>query len=127
MLEPFKCWDETNATKSLKWYDAYNKTKHNKEENLADANLINAITAVAAVVILFRAQFGFEIDRDYQQHRNSYIESIFSVETNFEKYKYQFYVPKVELFSNGPSFTSKWNPINLFDGGKIIDGNIYKI
>jgi hypothetical protein len=31
---PFGGWDGSNPTTSLSWYDAYNKTKHDREENL---------------------------------------------------------------------------------------------
>lgn len=48
---PFKDWDRNNPTQSLPWYDAYNKTKHDREENLKFATLEHAVEAVGAVVV----------------------------------------------------------------------------
>lgn len=47
----------TNS-KAPDWYDAYNKVKHNREENLEKANLENCINAVAGILILLYSQFG---------------------------------------------------------------------
>lgn len=54
-ISPFKDWPET----SLSWYQAYNRTKHNREEAFEDASLENAISAVAAVFVLLAAQYGW--------------------------------------------------------------------
>ncbi|MEB6590506.1 hypothetical protein MXM82_15360 [Pseudomonas asiatica] len=55
---PFKGWDKGNATKSLPWYNAYNAVKHNRGDNIADANFEHALDAVAALHILLEAQYG---------------------------------------------------------------------
>jgi hypothetical protein len=34
-IAPFEGWNAQSPTKSLDWYDAYNQTKHNREEHLA--------------------------------------------------------------------------------------------
>lgn len=59
---PFKCcpfenWDEYQPTKSLSWYDAYNKIKHNREDNFHFATLENCINAIAANLIMFAIRF----------------------------------------------------------------------
>jgi len=59
-IVPFAGWDSSNATRSLDWYDAYNATKHNREEELHRATLGAAIHALAAVHVMTVAQFGFE-------------------------------------------------------------------
>lgn len=62
---PFKGWVATDpttgnpaATKSLPWYDAYNETKHDRENNFEKATLAHALAAVAGVHVLLFAQYG---------------------------------------------------------------------
>jgi hypothetical protein len=55
---PFANWDKDNATKSLSWYNAYNAVKHNRGDNIAEANFVHALDAVAALHILLEAQYG---------------------------------------------------------------------
>lgn len=54
---PFINWGLDNP-KVPDWYDAYNKVKHNREENLEKANLENCINAVAGILIVLYSQFG---------------------------------------------------------------------
>lgn len=55
---PFASWRSSQPTKSLTWYDAYNATKHNREQNFGRASLQNAVEAVSAVAVMLCAQFG---------------------------------------------------------------------
>jgi hypothetical protein len=55
---PFQSWAAKNPTKSLGWYDAYNKTKHDRATHFASATLANCIEAVAANIVLFAVRFG---------------------------------------------------------------------
>ena len=57
-VTPFKFWSKNKPTQSLNWYDAYNKTKHDREGNFEYANFENVINSVCAAVILLYAQFG---------------------------------------------------------------------
>ena len=54
---PFENWNKDKATQSLPWYDAYNKIKHNREENFHFATLENCINAIAANLIMFAVRF----------------------------------------------------------------------
>jgi hypothetical protein len=45
-IKPFKEWCNKRPTKSLEWYEAYNRVKHNREEMFGDATLNRAIQAV---------------------------------------------------------------------------------
>lgn len=66
-ITPFETWEdkEEKTTKSLAWYDAYNKVKHNRESALAEATFGNVVNAMAALFILTIAQFGTEhLDSD---------------------------------------------------------------
>jgi hypothetical protein len=65
-VSPFKEWNIDKPTKSLDWYDSYNKIKHDREEYFDEAKLIYAINAVCACYILLFAQYG--IDIRYQRH-----------------------------------------------------------
>jgi hypothetical protein len=55
---PFRSWDKSEPTKSLTWYDNYNKSKHNRRENFGCSTLGSAIDSVAAVVVLFTVRYG---------------------------------------------------------------------
>ena len=58
---PFKNWKKENPTKSLIWYDSYNAIKHNSELEFNRATLENSISAICAVAILIKAQYGSHI------------------------------------------------------------------
>jgi hypothetical protein len=55
---PFAGWNPGNPTKSLAWYDAYNKTKHDRDVHFCDAKLKYSIDAVAANIIMYCTRFG---------------------------------------------------------------------
>jgi len=55
---PFRDWDRERPTASLPWYDAYNQAKHDREGKFHEAKLCHAISAVAAIDVMLRAQFG---------------------------------------------------------------------
>jgi len=57
---PFKEWDKHNPTTSIPWYDAYNKIKHNRDQNFAFASLSNAINSIVAFAIVLMAQYGWD-------------------------------------------------------------------
>jgi hypothetical protein len=57
-IRPFEGWDPECATQSLKWYDGYNGTKHDREALLSKATVEFAIAAIAAVIVMVEAQFG---------------------------------------------------------------------
>ena len=55
--KPFENWDTNNPTQSLTWYNAYNETKHNRDQFFASATLQAAIDAVSANIILYCTRF----------------------------------------------------------------------
>ncbi|MDN7653964.1 hypothetical protein QZM62_10965 [Burkholderia multivorans] len=57
IVRPFATWDAANPTTSLLWYDAYNRTKHNRTTYFHLATLENCLHAVAAVVAMFCARY----------------------------------------------------------------------
>lgn len=59
-LKPFQNWSTQNPTQSLDWYDAYNKAKHDRENNFHEATLIRSIHAIAGCFVMFCAQYGWD-------------------------------------------------------------------
>lgn len=72
---PFQGWSAGAPTKSLKWYDAYNAVKHDRENNFSLATLGNAFDAVGACAIMMFAQYGYSIPN----WLNSYSDRFFSM------------------------------------------------
>lgn len=92
---PFKDWNASNPTTSLSWYDAYNKTKHDREGNLNIGTLDNAAQAVGAAVVMFHAQFGFYFGTGDQ--KIPIIRNIFRIVTkDLKKYEKEYYIPNIQ-------------------------------
>lgn len=53
-LRPFEL---LNTPNQFPWWSAYNQVKHNRHENFAEANLINAITLLSALFLLEMKEF----------------------------------------------------------------------
>lgn len=47
-----------SPTSTLTWYDAYNKTKHDRAKHFSDATLQRCVEAVAACLVMFSVRFG---------------------------------------------------------------------
>jgi hypothetical protein len=56
-VAPFASWSVINPTQSLPWYNAYNKTKHDREQHFAEATIENCLHAIAAVVAMFCVRY----------------------------------------------------------------------
>jgi len=54
---PFDQWKETNE---LFWYQAYNKSKHDRKIQFRQANLRNLVNSVAGLLVLLSSQFRTE-------------------------------------------------------------------
>lgn len=57
-IQPFHSWSTAQPTKSLPWYDAYNKSKHDRSSYFSEATLWNCLQGVAANIVLFSTRFG---------------------------------------------------------------------
>lgn len=113
-FSPFKGWEVKHPTGSLTWYDAYNKTKHDREDELKLATLGNAVMAVGAAVVVFYAQFGLHFATGVFDQKSLLIRNIFRLVTlDFKKYDMQFYIPKMTL-QTGLSATPspEWNVVD---------------
>lgn len=93
---PFQNWDVAKPSASLDWYDAYNKTKHDRFTHFAEASLWNCIQAVCANVVLHCVRFspfyifdqGDSLTALYNQH---FTIDFVNVDTS------QFYLCKLDL------------------------------
>jgi hypothetical protein len=56
-FKPFKEWDTGD---SLGWYQAYNKSKHDRKTEFREANLENLLNAISALLVLLSSQFRTE-------------------------------------------------------------------
>ena len=57
-IAPFQDWLQSDPTKSLGWYYAYNGVKHNREAEFSRGTLRRVFEAISACIALFVAQFG---------------------------------------------------------------------
>lgn len=56
-VRPFQEWDVVRPTRSLEWYDAYNKTKHDRNTHFELSTLKNCIHSVIAALVAFCVRF----------------------------------------------------------------------
>lgn len=57
-FRPFNTWLAAQPTQSLTWYDAYNKTKHDRSASFHEATLENVIFSICANIAVFCVRFG---------------------------------------------------------------------
>ena len=101
-LIPFKGWSNKNPTTSLPWYDAYNKTKHDRNSHFDAATLRNCISSVAANLVLFAVRFGPFRLYNGQGTLAAYFNQLFSISLSPENPK-SFYAPQIQLRSTHTS------------------------
>lgn len=92
--KPFLNWVAANPTSSLAWYDAYNKTKHDRENHFYEATLETCIDAVAANIILFCVRYGPYSLYESQSVTSSYFNQLFEVTLSNPDPK-TFYIPNI--------------------------------
>ena len=95
-IRPFAAWDAAQPTRSLPWYHAYNKAKHDRTTNLPQATVERCIAAVAACLAMHCVRFG-----PYSMYNDNtpvagLVSHLFSLEL-VEPEPASFYVPLVEL------------------------------
>jgi len=99
LIKPFENWDSTSPTASLEWYDAYNKTKHDRDKYFSQATLINCINAVVAALVMHCVKFSpfpmFEDKSIFSSIINQHFNAKFT-KTN----PTSFYIHRIELPTN---------------------------
>lgn len=71
-LQPFGEWKES-IYKPLKWYQAYNAAKHNRDTAFHQSNLENTVQAVAGLLCILFAQFNIYSTHPYRSPSWFYI------------------------------------------------------
>ncbi len=75
IYEPFKQW---TTTSELTWYQAYNKSKHDRKSEFKEANLNNLLSSVTALLVLLSSQFRTEDFSSGSTLRSGNIDSYYS-------------------------------------------------
>jgi hypothetical protein len=57
VYQPFKEWSKSSA---LSWYQAYNKSKHDRRTEFKEANFKNLLNAVTGLLVVLSSQFRTE-------------------------------------------------------------------
>ena len=109
-IHPFENFDSTIG-KAPDWYDAYNKVKHNREENLEKANLDNCISAVAGILVLLYSQFGANCVETYGSNGVSFIELDAYDERFDADIIFDIYPPQLSDWSDSELYDFNWNDI----------------
>lgn len=117
---PFENWSSKEPSKSISWYDAYNKLKHNRDKNFHLATLENCINAIAANIILFAVRFSPRYLYEKDDVCSNLIRS--SLDYRIENSE-DFYIPIIEGERSYSGCYSKSFP---FHNGQVIE-NIYDI
>ena len=90
---PFENWNADKPAKSLSWYEAYNKLKHDREKNFHLATLENCINAIAANLIMFAVRYSAKFLYYDSDAFTNIIRS--SLDIRIE-YSQDFYIPVLE-------------------------------
>jgi hypothetical protein len=95
-IRPFEGWTAAQPTRSLPWYNAYNKTKHDRSSHFSEATLWHCLQAVAANLALFSVRFGPFRLAEGSNILAAFFKQLFTIElTNCSPSS--FYAPKVRL------------------------------
>lgn len=81
---PFAQWKNKslNNWQSLNWYQAYNKSKHDRHTHFEDATFENLLDAVSALVVVLTSQF---MNEEYSPNNKSMgVSGHYSYKHNFE-------------------------------------------
>jgi hypothetical protein len=115
-VRPFGGWNNTAPTISLNWYDAYNKTKHDRDANFSEATLWQCIQAVVANLVLYSVRFS---PQELPNQRNKF-SALYNAHFRFELINTDpttFYITKLDLPTGGREdlfiFDSVKNNFNL--------------
>lgn len=98
-IAPFANWNSTNPTTSLNWYDAYNKTKHDRDSHFSEATLLNCINAVVANLVMYCVRFSPFPLFDQKNTFSSLINQHFDLQL-INTVPENFYLHRIELPDN---------------------------
>ena len=95
-IKPFENWNLDAPSVSLTWYDAYNKTKHDRDNHFSKATLINCINAVVANLVMHCVKFSPYPMFEQTNMFSSLINQHFNASFNNCDTK-TFYLPIIEI------------------------------
>ena len=94
-FKPFEGWNENQPTKSLSWYDKYNRVKHDRAKEFLNASVETALYSIAANIILYAVRFGpyplFNFSSALSGYFNQYV-NLSLVNPDIRT----FYIPKIK-------------------------------
>lgn len=108
---PFKNW----KTSKLDWYDAYNKTKHNRNDAFNLATLKNCLDAVCANIIMFCVRYSPYLLYNENDVCTNLVRNTFDVRIEDEV---EFYIP---IFEGNRTYCGAFSVPVQFPNGEIID------
>jgi len=95
-IVPFNSWSNQNPTTSLDWYDAYNKTKHDRENHFDKATLENCIKALSANIVMFCVRYSPYSLWHSNNSTSSVFNQFFDIGITNPNPK-SFYIPKIHI------------------------------
>lgn len=98
LIRSFSGWDAVSPTQSLGWYDAYNKTKHDRSAYFELATVENAIKAVVAALVMFCVRFSPLSLFQEKSMLSTLSHQVFSLKLNATPTT--FYVPLIDIAPN---------------------------
>ncbi|MCF6404460.1 hypothetical protein L3C95_16300 [Chitinophaga filiformis] len=98
-ISPFSNWDQSQPTTSLRWYDAYNKVKHDRDQNFSLATLENCIQSVVANLVIYAVRFGSQALSEQKNKFSTLFNEHFKCEL-INSDPTTFYLTKINLPSN---------------------------
>lgn len=108
---PFSNFD-MSIGKSPDWYEAYNKVKHNREENLEKANLENCMNAVAGILVLLYSQFGSLCIETYGSNGRLRWQDTDDYDFNFDAdVIFQIHPPSISDWASSELYDFNWSDI----------------
>jgi hypothetical protein len=116
-IRPFFGWDSNSPTQSLSWYNAYNKTKHDRNSHFSEAKLYHCIQSIAANLIMYCVRFSPFPLIQASNTLSSLINQLFVIEL-FDCSSKSFYIPHINLPDNSrddlicwqsKDFIQSWN------------------
>lgn len=98
-IKPFERWETSNPSKTLAWYQDYNSSKHSRRTHFHCSSLQSAITATAAVTILFAIRYGPSHLYNGADSLSVQASQLFRLALDENSDPSTWYVPKVRLES----------------------------
>lgn len=108
---PFKNW----KTSKLGWYDAYNKTKHNRNDAFNLATLENCLNAVCANIIMFCVRYSPYLLYNENDVCTNLVRNTFDVRIEDEA---DFYIP---IFEGRQSYVGAFGRTVNFPNGERLE------